>query len=53
VDDDTSKQGDYRPIYLMNIDENTVNKIMANQIKQHIRNIIYHELVGLVPGMQG
>jgi hypothetical protein len=31
----------------VNIDAKTFNKIMANQIQQHIRKIIHHD-----PGMQ-
>ena len=44
-----TKRKSYRLISLMNIQAKCLNIILANQIQQHLKRVIYHEQMGFIP----
>ena len=46
-------KGNYRPFLMIDMDTKILNRIVANQIQQYIKRIIYCDQLKFILGMQG
>jgi hypothetical protein len=49
---DPTKDENFRPISLININVKIFNKILVNRIQEHNKTIIHYDEVGFTPGIQ-
>ena len=47
------KKGNFIPISIMNIDAKILNKILSKRVREYIKRINHHDLVGLLLMIQG
>ena len=47
------EKGNFIPISIMNIDAKILNKILSKRVREYIKRINHHDLVGLLLMIQG